>query len=183
MNSRLLCRATGLALLICMLVLGLTACQPDARAQLISPQLGEQLTAQEAGTQIVVQPTPEPLTFAQLTDEEIYAGMPDDLVVLLQNADPGRGQNLALVNGCIGCHSMDPAIQMSGPTWFNIGDTSVNRVFGQGPAFYLWESIIVPNAYVVSGYPANVMPQNYDDLLSDEELADLVAYLLAQHGN
>lgn len=175
-----------LALLITfllLLALGVAACRPDARSAIISPQLGEQLAAQEAGAQIVIQPTPEPLTLAQLTEEEIYEGLPDDLLALVMNADVANGQTVALVNGCVGCHAMDPAVQMSGPTWHNLGDTSANRIPGMSPAYYIWESIVLPNAYIVSGYPANVMPANYDDTISDEDMADLVAYLLAQHGN
>lgn len=188
MNSRLFAylrqqRNAVFVLVLVVLALMVAACQPDAQAALISPQLGEQLAAQEAGTQIEIQPTPEPLTFAELTEEEIYAGLPEDFRAALDEADPGSGESIALANGCVGCHALDPAMQMSGPTWFNLADTAVNRVPGQSPADYIHESIVDPGAYVVSGYPANVMPQNYGDLLSDEELADLVAYLLAQHGN
>ncbi len=38
-----------------------------------------------------------------------------------------------------------------------------------------------PNAHIVDGYPQNIMPQNYTDLLSQEDIADVVSYLLAQH--
>lgn len=176
-------RLAVVAALLLILALGVAACQPDARGAIISPQLGEQLAAQQAGGQIVIQPTPEPLTFDQLSEEEIYAGLPDDMLALVQNANPDNGQNVALVNGCIGCHALDPAVVMSGPTWHNMADTAVNRVSSQSPAQYIHESIVAPNAYVVSGYPANVMPQNYGDIISPEDLADLIAYLLNQHGN
>ena len=46
---------------------------------------------------------------------------------------------------------------------------------------YIYTSIIDPNAFVVPGFPAGVMPQNFKDTIPQNELADLVAYLLAQH--
>ncbi len=37
----------------------------------------------------------------------------------------------AALGGCVGCHSTDPAAQMTGPTWHNIGNTAVSRVEGE----------------------------------------------------
>ena len=41
---------------------------------------------------------------------------------------------------------------------------------------YVRESILMPNAVISEGYQANIMPQNFSDLLNDENLDDLVAY-------
>jgi mono/diheme cytochrome c family protein len=87
---------------------------------------------------------------------------------------------VALANGCIGCHALDPAAQMTGPTWYNLGNTAVTRIEGMSPAAYLHESIVATNDYIVDGYPQGVMPQNYGDTLSADDLNTLVAYLLAQ---
>ncbi len=157
------------------------ACAPNPRTEIISPQLGAQLHAREISGAVVAVPTPEPLRIATMSEEEIYAGLPEDFAAALAAANPARGETLALANGCIGCHVLDPNQIMSGPTWYHMGDTAANRRPGVSPAFYIYESIIAPNAYVVSGYPANVMPQNYGDTISLEDLADLVAYLLQQH--
>ena len=70
---------------------------------------------------------------------------------------------------------------MTGPTWYHIGDTSVSRVPGESPALYLYASIVNPGQFVVPPYPNNIMPANYAEQLSLEELADLVAYLLEQN--
>lgn len=43
---------------------------------------------------------------------------------------------------------------------------------------YISESILVPNNYVVPGYSENIMPLNYGELLSQQDIADLIAYLL-----
>ncbi|HEY63384.1 MAG TPA: cytochrome C, partial [Caldilineae bacterium] len=44
---------------------------------------------------------------------------------------------------------------------------------------YIRESILSPKAFVVEGFQP-LMPQNYGEQLSQQELDDLVAFLLAQ---
>jgi mono/diheme cytochrome c family protein len=170
----------GLALVLAVAIT-VSACAPNPRTEIISPQLGAQLYARELSGVVVAAPTPEPLRIATMSEEEIYAGLPEDFAAALAAATPSRGETLALANGCIGCHVLDPNQVMSGPTWYHMGDTAANRRAGVSPALYIYESIVAPNAYVVSGYPANVMPQNYGDTISLQDLADLVAYLLQQH--
>lgn len=174
-------RAPFLLAFVFILSLTLTACSPDPTADVISPQLGQILVAQAANADVEVVPTPEPLEIADLTDEEITAGLPEDFAAALASADAANGETLTLTYGCIGCHSLDPAVQMTGPTWFDVADTVVNRVPGESPALYLYHSILLPNSHVVEGYPQNIMPQNYQDLLSQEDVADIVAYLLTEH--
>lgn len=178
-----LSRAHALVLVAFFLTLSVVvaACAPDPSADVLSPSLGEKLVAQAADAEIEAVPTPEPLTLSDLTEEEIYAGLPDDFAEALAGADVDNGETVALTNGCVGCHALDPDQQMTGPTWHAMGDTAVNRVPGEGPALYLYNSIVNANSHIVEGYPQNIMPQNYQDLLSQEDLADLVAYLLAQH--
>ena len=45
---------------------------------------------------------------------------------------------------------------------------------------YILESILDPSAHMVEGFPDDVMPKNYGNLLTSEELSDLVAFMLAQ---
>jgi cytochrome c551/c552 len=180
--KRFVNRGAWLMLALIALMLGLTACQPDASADIISPELGSRLAAREAGAQLEIVPTPAPLQLADLTPDEIYAGLPVDISTAMATANPSNGQTLALANGCVGCHAVDPAIQMTGPNWHDIGNVAVNRIATYGPALYLYESIVAPNAYIVPGYAPNIMPQNYDQILSEQDLADMVAYLLAQTG-
>jgi cytochrome c551/c552 len=160
-----------------------TGCAPDASAHIISPELGEQLYADEAGQQVVAEPTPEPVLLANLSPEQIYAGLPPEISELMANADPAHGEQLAQVNACIGCHSVDPNVQLAGPTWHNIGDIAANRQPGTSPALYLLSSIEKPDDFVVPTFSDQVMPENFGDTLSDQDLADLLAYLLTQHGN
>lgn len=166
--------------LLALLAVGLAACKPDANADIISPELGDRMIAQRtSGAVVAAEPTPMPV-LADLSEDEIYAGLPDDVLAAVQAADPAAGETLALSNGCVGCHALDPAAQMTGPTWYNMGNTAVSRVAGESPAAYLYHSIVEPNVFVVSGYPQGVMPQTYTESLSVDDLGTLVAYLLAQ---
>ncbi len=165
-----------------LIALALGGCAPDARAAILSPGMRDALVAEEAGQVVVAEPTAPPPVLAELSGEEIYAGLPEDLAAAVAAANLENGAAVSLARGCVGCHSLDPAATMTGPTWHNIGDTAIVRVPGEGPAEYLHQSIVAPNDYVVPNFPANIMPPNYGELLSTQELADVIAYLLAQSG-
>lgn len=174
----------GLAFIFVLLPV-LSGCTPDANAAIISPQLG--YVEATATNQPLVSPeevavVEEPPTLADLSTEEIRMGLPDEIVALMDSVDLAAGETLALTQGCVGCHALDPDVQMAGPTWHNIGNRAVTRALAlgkEGPATYLYESISAPNAYVVENFQPNVMPQNYLDVLSDEDFATLIAYLLS----
>ncbi|MCA9018453.1 MAG: hypothetical protein KDA77_24240, partial [Planctomycetaceae bacterium] len=46
------------------------------------------------------------------------------------------------------------------------------------PVEYIRTSIVDPNAYVAPGFPDNLMPKNFSDIFTDEDINDLIAYLL-----
>jgi mono/diheme cytochrome c family protein len=114
-------------------------------------------------------------------------GVGRDITKELPEGDPVNGEALALSKGCAACHIQAP----TGPAWLpsagepGIGERAETR-FTQsdytGSATtaeqYLLESIVQPEVYLVSGY-ANIMPNNYADTLTDQEAADLLAYLLS----
>jgi cytochrome c2 len=121
----------------------------------------------------------EPAASADATTESL---VPEAVTAALAVADPARGQQLTLQNACIGCHNLDPNVQMAGPTWANIANTAATRVEGESAEEYLYLSIVHPNDYLVEGYMAGVMLQNYGDTLSDQDIADIMAYLLTLQG-
>lgn len=49
---------------------------------------------------------------------------------------------------------------------------------GDNPVEYIRTSILDPNAYVAAGFPENLMPQVYAEVFSEQEINDLIAYLL-----
>jgi cytochrome c2 len=181
MKSSQLRRRMGLTLAVLLFgALVLAACAPDPNELIISPQLGEQMVARDSGNQVVrAEPTPLPL-LSSLTPEQIVAGLPEDLATAVSSGDAARGEQLALQNGCVGCHNLDPNVTMTGPTWYNIGNVAVSREPGVSPAAYLDHSIVNPGEYVVPNYPDNIMPKTYGEILSVQDQGDLIAYLLQQ---
>lgn len=184
MNSLAPCRRTAViaGCLLVSVMLIIVGCAPDANGEIISPDLGPKLVLARSEGGVEVAPTPAPPKLAELAPDQVYAGLPDDVRTAVEGADVGAAQTVALKYGCVGCHALDPNQVMTGPTWHNIGDTAVTRVPGESPAQYIYQSIMEPNAHVVDGYPGNVMPQTFKDMMTPQELAEMVAYLLAQHG-
>jgi cytochrome c551/c552 len=146
--------------------------QEEAVAAVVSEN--EKPTAEATATE---EPTAEPTAIEEAADDPL-AGLPAGVAAAMADADPNRGEQLTIQNACTGCHTLDPDVMMVGPTWHNLAETAANRVEGQNAAEYLYYSIIDPNDYVVEGFPLNVMLQIYADTLSDQDLADLVTYLL-----
>jgi mono/diheme cytochrome c family protein len=81
--------------------------------------------------------------------------------------------------GCITCHSLEPGVTTVGPSVANIGAEAETRVSGQSAADYLLSAIVEPQAYVVEGFSAGIMPATYGDVLTEQQINDLVAYLLS----
>jgi len=97
-----------------------------------------------------------------------------------------RGQQVYLTVGCTGCHTLGTLSSgVVGPALTHIGTEAGSMKPGMSAEDYIRESIVNPNAFLAptcpSGpCPANVMPQDWGDKLSEEQLNDLVAFLLAQ---
>jgi mono/diheme cytochrome c family protein len=98
-----------------------------------------------------------------------YAGVPGAAPPEVQG---GPGAQIFASNGCGGCHTL--AAAQSGGT---VGPNLDEALPGQSAAM-IEESIADPNAKIVTGFPANVMPANFTQTLSPKELEDLVQYLL-----
>jgi mono/diheme cytochrome c family protein len=84
----------------------------------------------------------------------------------------GPGAQVFANNGCGGCHTFKAAGSggVTGPPLEKAllaGDTTAE----------IEEMVVNPNAEIAKGYPANVMPQNFGQILSKKEIEDLVQYL------
>lgn len=97
------------------------------------------------------------------------AGNPE--VVPLSSDDPG-GQ-IFVEEGCAACHSF-AAAQAGGRVGPNL-DTSL---LGQTPG-EVRESIVRPNATIVEGYPAGIMPELYGSDIDEQSLEQLVDFLVS----
>jgi len=108
------------------------------------------------------------------------------------NGDPINGQLLfnglefAADNteiGCLSCHmdenSTGPVVEGTWTRW--------DEITSEEPQFadytferYIVESIVLPWDYTLPDYAENLMPNNFGNRLSYQDLADLVAYLYGQ---
>jgi len=91
--------------------------------------------------------------------------------------DATRGQTLYQESGCKACHSLDGSKGV-GPTWKGVFGSQVKLADGSSvlaDAAYLTESIKLPGAKTVAGFPANAMPSF--SYLTDGQVADLVAFI------
>jgi mono/diheme cytochrome c family protein len=109
-----------------------------------------------------------------------------DITIELPEGDAQRGELLAAAQGCVACHISTP----TGPTWEPTAqepgmgeraDLRINQADYTGTAEdgyqYLFESIVLPNIYVVEGY-SPIMPEGYDTTLTQQDVADLIEYML-----
>ncbi len=183
MNSLLRSPIAWIALLLIAPLL--VSCTPDATAEIISPQLGAVKVAQASGGDIILEPTAEPPKMADLTPEDIFANVPAELASAIESADPAGGPTVALVNACSGCHAVEPGAESTGPTWVGLRDRAVANAIiagNAGPVDYIHESIIDPVAYGVPGYDTSLMPKNFAETISQEDMATLIAYILSIDG-
>lgn len=101
-------------------------------------------------------------------------------------ADPQNG--MALYNGalaCAGCHNGGAVGPATEGTWTRVleerlNDPAVQQLGITDGVTYLVDSIVRPNDYISPGYAPGIMPQNYGERLSYQDLADIVAYLQSQ---
>lgn len=100
--------------------------------------------------------------------------------------DAARGEELfkqstigaSAAPGCATCHSLEPGLTLVGPSLADTGERAGSQVEGQSAEEYLRRSIVAPDEHVMEGFPAGVMYQKYGEDLSEQEIDDLVAYLL-----
>ncbi len=101
----------------------------------------------------------------------------DPVFLFVRLADVEQGEALFYESACSSCHYVDSTEMLVGPGQLNIIDRAGDRVSGEGPYTYLYNSIRHSQDYIVEGYPPNVMPNYSEDALTDEEVYHLVAYL------
>jgi len=88
----------------------------------------------------------------------------------------GPGAQVFANNGCAGCHTLAAA---------NAGGTvgpDLDQVLPGQTAAEITESIVDPNAKPTAGFPSNLMPENYEEMIPADQLKQLVAYLISSAG-
>lgn len=124
-------------------------------------------------------PTPPPSDLAGI-----------DINLVLPPGNSLRGELLMERNACYPCHIDLPI----GPQWIPAKDEPLQpltqrfeqnwksaRYTGKATSVeqYVIESILIPSASTVDGYAQGIMPTNFGSTLSRQDLADILAFLMA----
>jgi len=149
----------------------------------------------EAVTEVVTEEATEVAT--EEAEETVADADADPIAVALAAGDVANGETLfnasyetsSGVWMCTNCHSVDESqTRLIGPGLWGLHERGEERLADAGTEAetvpeYIYNSIAYPNDYIVPAdeggpYPANLMPQNYLELYSEQEFNDLVAYIL-----
>jgi cytochrome c551/c552 len=109
---------------------------------------------------------PEPVSAAS------YRARVDALLTIGKLAD---AEAVVTKYGCVACHR-DGANTVA-PSWVGMAERAATRRPPMPADAYIYESIVYPAAYVVEGY-TDLMPKDFAQRLSDQELADVLTFLL-----
>ena len=125
-----------------------------------------------ATQEVMVQPTQ--------AEEDIPS---DPFVAIIRAANPANGEALFIAMNdtgfaCANCHNANSDATLVGPGLLDIPNTATTRVEGELPETYLYNSIVTPSEYLVEGFVDNLMPQTYTEIYSEEQIHDIVAYLM-----
>lgn len=80
--------------------------------------------------------------------------------------------------GCVTCHSTEQGVTIVGPSLAGIATTAATAEAGKTAEEFIKESIVDPNKVVTQGFNPNIMPQNWGQVLSEQQINQLVAYLM-----
>jgi len=79
--------------------------------------------------------------------------------------------------GCGGCHvipGVEGAAGVVGPSMCHVAE---EMQAGEDSPDDIFEAIVDPNAEIVEGYAANIMPATFGDLYTDDEVNTMVAFI------
>lgn len=143
-------------------------------------------------------PAPTSAPTVEITEAPTVEASAPTAVASEAGGDPVAGQAIfqtqyVLPDGsmwaCISCHSVsDNEMVLIGSPLYNIGSRAETRVEGESVVEYLHNAIVNPDAFIVpvpTGSPLQQwslpMPSGFGEVLSEQDLDNLIAYLLTLH--
>jgi cytochrome c551/c552 len=91
-----------------------------------------------------------------------------------------KNATIAGAPGCVTCHSLEPGMRLVGPSLADAATVAASAVDGMSAEAFLRQSIVEPDVHVTEGFMPGLMFQNYGETLSEQQINDLVAFLLTQ---
>jgi cytochrome c2 len=82
--------------------------------------------------------------------------------------------------GCHTCHSVEPGVNIVGPSLAGMASDAAGDAEERGVTTEEMLRIMItdPNDEVVEGFPPYTMPQDFGTQLSEDQLNDVIAYLM-----
>lgn len=130
----------------------------------------------------------ETTTTAEVTTTTTRAVSDDQLAAAAAIGDIAAGEELfnSPVEGiphrmaCASCHVLEGEDTPNAPSLAAISERAADRVAGMSAVDYLRQSIVDPFAFVVPGDWVFPMPHRYVEVLSEDDIDNLVAFLLTR---
>jgi mono/diheme cytochrome c family protein len=112
--------------------------------------------------------------------EPVEIIQPTDEVNALPEGDAINGEIVYASAGCGACHGTGLGPDTAG-TWARVESERLSEPEFEGwtAEEYVYFSIVHPGAYVVDGF-ANVMPPTIGQTLTEQDIADIIAFLATQ---
>jgi mono/diheme cytochrome c family protein len=109
----------------------------------------------------------------------------------LPQGDAAAGKDAFQANGCFACHGQPDGAQPAtvGPDLSNIANDAATRIDGVPAQQYIYDSILDPNAFIAPECPTgpcsspSQMRLDFANVLSEQNMADLIAYYMTLTGN
>lgn len=107
--------------------------------------------------------------------------VPTPMIAGVDLSDPiSRGRVVYTRNICKACHTItNLSTGVGGPSLDGLGSRAGDTVAGMTAEDYIRSSIIDPAAFILEDFTTLVMPDNFGDILTADEIEDLIAFLLS----
>ncbi len=105
--------------------------------------------------------------------------VPTPVEPLVADTPEALGRQAFAAAGCVACHTITGVSTGTlGPVLDGLATRAGDTVAGLTAEEYIRQSILEPSAFVVEGFNDGVMPATFGTLLTEEQIENLIAFLL-----